>query len=160
MVWQADGATLPQGADAGGDSAAKHGTLLYVGSVWLLYCLQIVAAVLTRNSYYEDYHIYVAMASNAAVNVTEPFADRVLGPWLASLLSHMAGTSSATSLAIVCTVFWVMAGLPIALIFKQTRLPLNWALVAALMPFPFVAARYFMVPDGVAVFFTLLFLLL
>jgi hypothetical protein len=72
----------------------------------------------------------------------------------------MAGTSSAAALAIVCTFFWALAGLPIALIFKQTRLPLNWALVAALMPFPFAAARFFMVPDGIAVFFTLLFLLL
>lgn len=160
MAWQPGGATLTESAEAWADSAPKRSTLFYVGSVWLLYCLQITAAILTRNGYYEDYHIYVAMASNTAANVTEPFADRILGPWLASLLSHGAGTSPAASLAIVCALFWAMAGLPIALIFRQTRLPLNWAWIAALIPFPFVAARYYMVPDGIAVFFTLVFLLL
>ena len=45
MTSQVGGATL--GAEAWTGTAPRRGALFYVGSVWLLYCLQITAAILT-----------------------------------------------------------------------------------------------------------------
>jgi hypothetical protein len=134
--------------------------LRYVFIISAIYAAQaIISVTIFGNGTYGDSDYYLAMAAGHSTGVTEPFADRILGPWLASVLSYATGMSIRNTLATVCTLPWLLIGWPIGLILYRAQVPLRWALRVALIPFPIIGATYYLVPDGLEAFFLLILLL-
>ncbi len=126
------------------------GTFLsYMAWFCLIYwTLTAATAIIAPATYYTDYVEYLQIAQGRMVDVHQPFAGRILAPEAARLLSFVAGLSAPLALALVSGAGWALAPILTATLLWLRKVPIGWALVVASLPYPALAARFYLVPDA------------
>lgn len=128
----------------------------YVAGYTLFYLAALgVGWVFAFHHGYDDYKDYLALAAGQGADVPEPFASRVLAPFVAGRVADIFGLTVQDALATVSFLSWAFCALPAAALLRTARISIPWALVIATLPFPALAVGYYLVPDGMAVLFTL-----
>ncbi len=131
-------------------------TARYIACYALFYCVALVIGWLFAFHHgYDDYKDYLALASGDRAHVPQPFASRVLAPFIAGQAAAWTGASVRDALAAVGLISTALCALPAAGLLRLARVPLPWALVIATIPYPALAVGYYLVPDGMAPLFVL-----
>lgn len=133
------------------------GSIPYVAAFCLIswVCVGLAVALLPVTRYYPDYSEYTNMVLGHLSEVNQPFIDRVLAPEIARSVVMTTGLEPTTALEIVCQAGWALVPVLGGMLLRLRKVSFAWAVVIATLPYPALAARFYLVPDAWAVSFVL-----